>query len=283
MTLDDPYFLTEALYAPASQLTNIKQATLHIITVKPDNWSSDSDTAGNQILGSQESSWSQDTVQQSLTDSTETHNNSDKSKSLTNIEEKLVSACEGNEVGTRKHTLSCVEPEAQEKSIDDVKQMCRDPNPTRSKVRKLENKGDAADNTSDQDKSNPSREATGTVIQTKDPKEARDSSPPFTDQRWLVELQDKLKGRPYILDIDLDFYSTKDPFQNECPPEVTALLQQLFKFSLPTEKTEKVSQGVCFSHRFQSWSSVTVIGLQGDHKMCTSANASSENMWHHLQ
>lgn len=275
MTLDDPYFLTEALYAPVSQLTNIKQATLHIITIKPDNWSSDSDAAGIQILGSQTSSRSQDIAQQSLTDSTQIHDNSDTSKSLTNIEEKLDSACEGSEVGTRKHTLSCVEPEAQEKSIDDVKQMGRDPNPTRSKVRKLENKGDAADDTSDQDESNPSGEATDTVIQTKDPTEAGDSGPPFTDQRWLVELQDKLKGQPYILDIDLDFYSTKDPFQNECPPDVTALLQQLFEFSLPTEKSKKVSQDICFSHRFQSWSSVTVIGLQGDHKMCTSANVSS--------
>ena len=267
MTLDDPYFLTEALYAPESQLTNIKRATLHIITIRPDKWSSDSDSAGSPSLSSEELSQSHGIAQQSLIHSTRTHRNSESSGSSTKVDEKLDGVCEDNELGKRRHCLSNIE--AQEKSTDDVKQMCRDPTPIRSKIRKVEGKGDAFDDTTGQRKTDSSGEATGMVLPNRTPTAAGAGSSSFTDQRWLVELQEKLEGRPYILDIDLDFYSTKDPFQNECSPGLTTLLQQLFQFNLPAEKSEKVSSSTCFPHISQPFFGHGC--LQGEHKMCTCA------------
>lgn len=53
---------------------------------------------------------------------------------------------------------------------------------------------------------------------------------------WLKDAQEKLSERPFLLDIDLDFFSTKDPFYDEFTSEQTALLRDLFGYTLPNKK-----------------------------------------------
>ena len=53
-------------------------------------------------------------------------------------------------------------------------------------------------------------------------------------------------SRPYILDIDLDLFSTTDPFRDEVCPEVASLLCQLFSYTLPADQSTEVSKSVAF-------------------------------------
>lgn len=65
---------------------------------------------------------------------------------------------------------------------------------------------------------------------------------------WLKDAQEKLSERPFLLDIDLDFFSTKDPFYDEFTSEQTALLRDLFGYTLPNKKNVGVGFFPSLSH-----------------------------------
>ena len=250
MTLDEPYFLTEALFAPASRLTDLKRATLHVITVRPDGWSPGSHSAGSQSLDSEDPSRPLGVTQQSCTHSAETHSNSDTSGDTVGpagVDEKVDSNLENSEPVNRKRCLSSEEVQ-DNSSADDVKQTRGDPKPAGSKLRKGEGEGIACSGAADRNKTQPSEAAdrnktqpcgaAASAVSPSPSPAAGGRSPP--EQRWVATLAERLQGRPYLLDIDLDFYSTKDPFRIQCSPGETALLQQLFGFTLPADTSEQV-------------------------------------------
>lgn len=53
-------------------------------------------------------------------------------------------------------------------------------------------------------------------------------------------MQEKLQGKPYILDIDLDFFSTRNPFCKEFTPEQTLALREVFGYTLPGTFSDQV-------------------------------------------
>ena len=57
---------------------------------------------------------------------------------------------------------------------------------------------------------------------------------------WLTLLT-QLHERPYVLDIDLDFFSTANPFLSQFTPEQYCLLKKIYSFTLPTDLTEEAS------------------------------------------
>ncbi|XP_046550151.1 LOW QUALITY PROTEIN: UPF0489 protein C5orf22 homolog [Haliotis rubra] len=58
----------------------------------------------------------------------------------------------------------------------------------------------------------------------------------------LKELSESLGSKQFILDIDLDFYSTKNPFQGMYTAQQMTLLKKLYKYTGPEEKTSQAIQ-----------------------------------------
>lgn len=57
-----------------------------------------------------------------------------------------------------------------------------------------------------------------------------------TAKLWL----ESFDHRPYVLDVDLDFYSTQDPFALMFTAEQVAMLQELYHMETPTERSREV-------------------------------------------
>ena len=49
------------------------------------------------------------------------------------------------------------------------------------------------------------------------------------------------KGQPYVLDIDLDFFSTMNPFKEMYGEKQYKILQELYRFQLPDSSSQQVS------------------------------------------
>ncbi|XP_060603050.1 UPF0489 protein C5orf22-like [Ruditapes philippinarum] len=64
----------------------------------------------------------------------------------------------------------------------------------------------------------------------------------------LSELASLLKGQNYVLDIDLDFYSTMNPFRNMYGDKQYDILQELYKFEKPATDSQKDVEK-CVSNR----------------------------------
>ncbi|XP_046328962.2 UPF0489 protein C5orf22 homolog [Haliotis rufescens] len=64
----------------------------------------------------------------------------------------------------------------------------------------------------------------------------------------LKELAERLDSKHFILDIDLDFYSTKNPFQGMYTSQQMALLKRLYRYSGPEEDSRQAIQR-CVSQR----------------------------------
>ena len=58
---------------------------------------------------------------------------------------------------------------------------------------------------------------------------------------WLTLLS-QLSERPYVLDIDLDFFSTTNPFLNQFTPHQYKLLKKIYAFELPSDTSEEVTR-----------------------------------------
>ena len=64
---------------------------------------------------------------------------------------------------------------------------------------------------------------------------------PSSVQEKFVNISEKLQGKQYILDIDLDFYSTKNPFQEIYTKEQFQLLSELYKYDKPESTSNEVT------------------------------------------
>lgn len=60
-------------------------------------------------------------------------------------------------------------------------------------------------------------------------------------QNMVHSIVKELDGQSYILDIDLDFFSTMNPFRELYGAKQYAILQELYKFQLPASSSEEVS------------------------------------------
>ena len=56
---------------------------------------------------------------------------------------------------------------------------------------------------------------------------------------WIQQVQDSVKDKSYVLDIDLDFFSTANPFRNLLEPEAEEALKRLYHYTTPTEFSDE--------------------------------------------
>ncbi|XP_070211010.1 UPF0489 protein C5orf22-like isoform X2 [Littorina saxatilis] len=238
MTLDDPYFLTEALYAPECQLTDVKSVTLHVITVTPHNWT-EGDVSGNpgnslrHTAGSSinNSECNSDCAQTGVletpapTEQLQLKHQGPSEAKRTKVD--LESSESAVRVNNDKLT------EVSENINDDALETDRAANYDKSAGETIQQ---GTDHSESEHTCNEDDKAKSTITASGD---GSSCDKLLLNQRWVLELQENLQGKPFVLDIDLDFYSTKDPFRNECSSELTALLQQLFGFKLPTDTSQQ--------------------------------------------
>ena len=230
MTLDDPYFLTEGLYAPESELTDTKQVTLHVVTITPSSWTSVTDPSScptQDSLDIAQSGMSQCADSQQLTVFNGTSRESCASGPLKTSDISGVISADSEP----KKTLTFKHP-VQEVSADEAE------NPHKPKVRKIDEEeclSDGVTNAANMPQHTKDKKQTETALAA-----AGADSQSGSKGSWISYMHERLQGRPYILDIDLDFFSTKDPFQNDCTPEQMKLLKQVFEFTLPSDRSEKV-------------------------------------------
>lgn len=55
-----------------------------------------------------------------------------------------------------------------------------------------------------------------------------------------TEVRERLKDQKYVLDIDLDFFSTTDPFKYQYTPEQYSLIKQIYQFEKPSGTSSEV-------------------------------------------
>ncbi|XP_076461273.1 UPF0489 protein C5orf22 homolog [Babylonia areolata] len=229
LSLDLPYFLSDALYAPESHLTDTKQVTLHVITVTPDNWGTEMSDSKDQSAHLSSAQSDSDCSTEDDTERSVTPDTCHTVESVQSLEKSPASLENSEQCGTE--TASDAEPQRKcSKSQTDMVL-----NPPKAKVLKTETCEDPSScHEADPVDSSGSRKL-----------KVGEASADSVKGGWLSKIKQKIDGRPFILDIDMDFFSTKDPFQSEGTPEQRTLLQQLFEFKLPTEKTEKKKLEFC--------------------------------------
>ncbi|XP_059170362.1 UPF0489 protein C5orf22 homolog [Physella acuta] len=59
-------------------------------------------------------------------------------------------------------------------------------------------------------------------------------------KEWTHHIQDAVQSKPYILDIDLDFFSTANPFKNWLGPEEEEVVRQLYHCPSPSDLSDEM-------------------------------------------
>ena len=216
----ESYFVSETLYRPESQLINKKLVQLIVFTLKPNGWKDD-------ILGKKESVLNlKPSIKHRADGQT---NNSD---SVQRTEENDYSAsvaftgtckCEHNNVESKNTCCKCKDLNTRVfgKTSHNME--------TEKEHNFIEHGKCKHDKHGDQDSTRP----------------CGSQSSPMSDffrqsLKDITMLLNDFSDRTLVLDIDLDFYSTKNPFIEVYSPSQYRILQELYCFQAPCSDTEEV-------------------------------------------
>ncbi|GFO27096.1 upf0489 protein c5orf22 homolog [Plakobranchus ocellatus] len=62
---------------------------------------------------------------------------------------------------------------------------------------------------------------------------------PTKEKTWIQRIHDSVKDKPYVLDVDLDFFSTANPFRDVLEPEEEQALRRLYHYTTPRENSDE--------------------------------------------
>lgn len=249
-TCTESYFISETLYVPEKQLDNKRFLRFTVVTLKPKNWLSvtrvenshhsklvvenykknvrnemdverqERQQEGNYLYG--ESNSSCDTTNKPECDLTE--------KDLTKAAEKKQSNLENSDriVKNGDSTSNSGTGDDNKSDTGDVQ---------KSKRQKLEtcSEKDQVQDSVEKHEGNISDSLSETY-------EVHPFSTPSA--QTLKQLIEHLEGQSYVLDIDLDFYSTMNPFKQMYGEKTYKILQELYSFEKPASLAEKVCKNL---------------------------------------
>ncbi|KAK3086026.1 hypothetical protein FSP39_012357 [Pinctada imbricata] len=212
-TCTESYFISETLYCPESSLLNKQCVTLTVFTVKPNSWDDLSHTGDN--------------IQ---------------SKSARDLDTKQISS----ETPCRASADPCID---REKTLDvgklDNGSMVLNCNPGTSltnsaaadNLKRSANGGGNVNHTNSNEHQTIKKRKIGDGLEEKVNSDDRLFSSEILDR--FEQICDNFRDRHIILDIDLDFYSTKNPFQVMYSEKQYQILKELYAFEKPTASTDK--------------------------------------------
>ncbi|XP_069112609.1 UPF0489 protein C5orf22 homolog isoform X2 [Argopecten irradians] len=196
----ESYFVSETLYRPVEKLLNRKTLALTVITVQPTNWQEKHPTEQHNGEHSNKEETCQPVNKMALTAEEDCRKNS-------NVQSQG-KACEGD------MKRKCVNGE---NSTSDKCQITQDTEcPT--KKQRLDIPQHGSHGNSSQDSLSP-------------------LSAIFVSK--LENLFEDFKDRHIVLDIDLDFFSTKNPFKELYSSRQFQLLQELYTYTKPADDTDE--------------------------------------------
>ena len=246
----ESYFVSEALYVPESKLLNKQRLTLVIVSVIPENWSDISPSSysvNNKALECSNNDGAckyTDKVKRS-----DKAGNSGPVKLLASAttEETFKNNTSNGDKNVNAHNCENHSTNSENSSHQD-----EESHEPKSKVPRLDNFESADLNAN-----------TGTFKKTTDMKqEMTQSSGDRTNEsvqsvyssptKGIIDLvQDIIKDRYCIVDLDLDFFSTKNPFKEMYGEEQYKLLQELYRYERPKSMSEEVRKLLFFSPTFR--------------------------------
>ncbi|XP_045193254.2 UPF0489 protein C5orf22 homolog isoform X2 [Mercenaria mercenaria] len=238
-TCTESYFISETLYVPEGQLSNKKRLRFTIVTLKPRDWSDTEGGIGDTDVG-----------RNCDGEVTKTNVTVDDDKQ---IEENLKNDCGDNErLKHKKHEVSNVT--GMDKHLTGVKRQTSPENSIDNSKANTSNNAEIClkDLCDVKDSKRQKIDKTNVILP-----EKCDNSATCTDkgqqlclpsEDTLQELSAQLQGQNYVLDIDLDFYSTMNPFRQMYGGKQYNILQELYKFERPASMSEQDVE-TCVSNR----------------------------------
>ena len=246
----ESYFVSEALYVPESKLLNKQRLTLVIVSVIPENWSDispSSSSVNNKAFECSNNGGACKHTNIVKKSDQAADNGPVKLLDLPTAEEALKD--NDNECDTNVNAKNCENHSTNSGKCTNQDEMFDEP---KSKVPRVDNleSADLSANTRTvktvkkttnmkQELSQSSEDITNESVH-------RPYSSPTKD---IIELvQDIIKDRYCIVDLDLDFFSTKNPFKEMYGEEQYKLLQELYRYARPKSTSEEVRKSSNFTY-----------------------------------
>lgn len=234
-TCTESYFLSETLYVPESQLIDKKLLTFTILSLKPENW----DILEEQTVSNEPNLHLDESK---VPHTTEKENFIGDTLRCEQGDESVKADCEMHGTDQEKNTMSHDNESHDSEGEQDNSNLNFMPV---SKRRKIEH--DFCENSKEQiqvsDKklnSDLSCEPVNLISYCLELASYKGRQHVESLPELFQELSTLLDGKPYILDIDLDFYSTMNPFQVMYNDRQYKILQELYKYEKPLSEALEV-------------------------------------------